>query len=84
MAHARLVPASAVPEITFPAGRKFGAAFVKSFPAGRKLPQNSLDNIAGLVLAYSSEDSILENSGVCHYIYENTNSYTDVKERHEI
>ncbi len=33
-----------------PAGRKLGAGFVKSFPAGRKLRQNSLDNIAGLVL----------------------------------
>jgi hypothetical protein len=36
----------------FPAGRKFGAGIVKSFPAGRKLLQNSLDNVAGLVIAY--------------------------------
>jgi hypothetical protein len=44
----RLVPASAIPRMEFPTGRNLGAEFVKSFPAGRKLRKNSLDNLAGL------------------------------------
>jgi hypothetical protein len=48
------VPFPAIPKTAFPAGRKMGPGFVKSFPAGRKMLKNSLDKMAGLVLAYNS------------------------------
>jgi hypothetical protein len=63
----------------FPAGGKLGVEFVKSFPAGRKLPRTSLDNIAGLVIAYEGKKGVpamryrqTKNPGSCHDVYENT------------
>ena len=43
-----LSPASPLPKMEFPTSRKLGAGFVKSFPTGRKLRKNSVDNLRGL------------------------------------